>query len=70
MSKKVSYIHEVNANGQHRIVTIRDGIPKSSKWFEFHEVAVFGVLRANHSAVRDALPQGIFKVTTVSHEEL
>lgn len=64
-----SLIHEITPEGQHRIVKFRNGIPSASTWYEHHEIAIFGQLRASvHST--SALPAGIFKVTEVAGEQL
>lgn len=64
-----SLIHELNALGQHRIVQIRNGIPTTSPWFEYRQIAVFGQYRAV-VAGSESLPTGIFKVSAAAHEVL
>lgn len=62
-------IHERNGAAQHRIVHVRGGIPTASKWFEHHQVAVYGNYRALYNG-NEALPTGVFRVTEVPHEVL
>jgi len=64
-----SLVHEKNQVNQHRIVQIRNGIPKASPWFEAHQIAVFGQYRAVVFG-GEALPSGIFRVNPVAHESL
>ena len=65
---KTTLVHEATSAGQHRIVVLRDGIPKASPWFEHHQIAVHGKYRATLTGGN--LPQGIFTVSSVSHEQL
>lgn len=66
---KSSLFHEVNSAGQHRIVKIVEGGSVKSEWFEHHQIAVLGNLRA---CVRgnDALPTGLFRVIEVEGSRL
>ena len=59
-----SLIHEINERGQHRILHIRNGVPCLSRWFEAHQIAVYGKFRATVPGVfGEALPSGVFTVT-------
>ena len=69
MTKTTPPVHEVNASGQHRIVTFRNGVPKASRWYEHHQIAVFGTYRACVVG-NEAIPTGIFRVSSVAHETL
>lgn len=64
-----SLIHEVNSAGQHRIVIIKEGVPKASPWAEHHAIAVLGQYRATYKG-NDALPTGIFTVSSKDYEGL
>ena len=73
MAKKITgaatWVHEVNSAQQHRIVCLRNGIPVASRWYEHHQIAVLGTKRALLSG-NEALPSGIFTVTSVPYETL
>ena len=62
-------VHETDSLGRHRIVTFRGGIPERSEWFQPYELAFFrGLHAATHT--QGGIPQGIFRVTSVTHEVL
>ena len=64
-----SPVHEIDANGRHRIITFRAGIPSRSDWFQPYEIAHFRGLLAS-TREQGGIPQGIFRITAVNHEVL
>ena len=69
MSSLLPPIHE-QEELRHRIIIFRsDGTPEPGPWFPCNEVAVHKTLFACAEPLA-GLPPGIFKVTSVAHQEL
>lgn len=64
-----SPVHEIDANGRHRIVTFRQGVPVRSQWFESYEIANFRGLFAS-TREQGGIPSGIFRIVPVAYESL
>lgn len=62
-------IHEIDANGCHRIVAFRSGIPERSQWFQPYEIAFFRNYRAS-TQERGGIPKGIFTIREAAFETL
>lgn len=58
-------IHEINPAGQHRIVSIKDGVSTAGEWVTHNQIAVLDGLRAATGAFAGVLPNGIFRATVV-----
>ena len=62
-------ILETNTVGQHRLVTIVNGVPKHSPWIERHSIGVVGGIFHHVGGAGPAVP-AVFRVSAVAHEEL
>ena len=64
-----SIYHEISrTTGQHRIIIVREGIPKVGLWAEAYQVAVHGKYRAVVQG--GALPAGVFTTPSAVYENI
>ena len=67
----MTLIHEVNKEGQHRIVCVKDdGTNEVGEWAEGRDLAGLNDWRANTTPGIDGLPAGIFKAKEVPYQVL
>lgn len=66
----LTLIHEMTADGQHRIVAVSDdGTNSTGEWVDTRQLATHLDVYANAGGVA-VLPAGIFKVREVAHQVL
>jgi hypothetical protein len=66
----LTLIHEMTADGRHRIVAVADdGTNSASEWVDTRQLAQHLDVYANAGGV-DVAPTGIFKIKEVAHQVL
>lgn len=66
----LTFVHEQNPQGQHRIVAIADdGTNKAGEWAPVADLATLFDLYANADPA-SPLPPGVFKVREIKHQVL
>ena len=70
-SKSVTtLIHEFDLHGNHRLVSIKDGVSQQGDWAGYQSIASFGKYHATTDYFAGVLPGGVFTTNNVAHTKL